>query len=295
MVQKAFAGPHTVKKLDCLERYLSAYCKVFKNLTWPHTIYIDAFAGTGEVPLAASYGELPLDPEGQAFIVGSARRALGVADGFHEYIFIEKKRGNARSLETLRSEFPKKSIEIMKTDANAGLQKLCAERDWSKCRAVVFLDPFGSQVEWRTIEAIAGTRAIDLWYLFPAGLSVHRQVRKKDGSVHEGHQQALDRILGTQDWRTAFAEKYDGEPDLFGATMPQSRKVVTSDSATRFMIDRMRPVFKGGVLNEWIPLGSGGHHMFSLLFAWANPSKGAQTAGNIALSVMRSGKDGRSK
>lgn len=84
MAQQKFGGLHTVKKLDCLESYLKAYLKVFKNASWAHTIYIDAFAGTGEVPQAAKYPELPLDVDGQAFIVGSVKRALSIADSFQE-------------------------------------------------------------------------------------------------------------------------------------------------------------------------------------------------------------------
>ena len=41
-------------------------------------------------------------------------------------------------------------------------QDLC-HKDWSSHRAVLFLDPYGMQVEWTTIEAIARTGAIDLW------------------------------------------------------------------------------------------------------------------------------------
>lgn len=33
----------------------------------------------------------------------------------------------------------------------------------------MFLDPYGMQVDWATIEAIAKTKAIDLWILFPLG------------------------------------------------------------------------------------------------------------------------------
>ena len=33
----------------------------------------------------------------------------------------------------------------------------------------LFLDPYGMQVEWATIESIAHTQAIDLWLLFSAG------------------------------------------------------------------------------------------------------------------------------
>ena len=159
------------KKLNKLEDYLKAYLKVFKNKDWVHTIYIDAFAGTGEVPTAAADPSLPLDDDGKAFIVGSARRALSLESSFSEYVFIEKTRMKARELERLKTEYPEKAgrITIVNEDANSALQSICAKRDWRKCRAVVFLDPFGNQVEWKTIEAIAKTKSVDLWY-FPSPL-----------------------------------------------------------------------------------------------------------------------------
>ena len=53
MAQQPFAGPHTETKLDKLAAYLEAFLKVFKKKAWAHTIYIDAFAGTGVAPIAA--------------------------------------------------------------------------------------------------------------------------------------------------------------------------------------------------------------------------------------------------
>jgi three-Cys-motif partner protein len=294
MPQQAFVGGHTVKKLECLEKYLRAYLTVFKNHHWAHTIYVDAFAGTGQLPLAGRYPELPLDEAETAFVLGSAQRALGLKESFKEYIFIEKKRGLSQELETLTTTFPDKNIKILNADANLGLKELCSNRNWEKCRAVVFLDPFGSQVEWQTIRALASTKAVDLWYLFPAGLSVQRQVRK-DGSVHHTHEAALDRILGTPEWRSAFQEEVDTEPDLFGSNSRTTRKMVDADSATRFMIHRMKQEFRGGVLDDWLPLGSRNVHMFSLIFAWANPSPNAKKAGKIARTVLIGGKNGRSK
>ena len=293
MNQVKFGSAHTIKKLDCLEAYLKAYLNVFKNMPWAHTIYVDAFAGTGEIPIASSYEQLPLDLDDQAFIVGSVSRALGIAENFAEYIFIEKKRGNARALERLKMAHPDKNILVTNTDANEGLQRLCAERDWKKCRAVVFLDPFGSQVSWSTLEALAKTRAIDLWYLFPAGLSVYRQIAE-NGGVHYTHEASLDRLFGTSDWRQAFIGSDEAEADLFGVANNNSVKTATPESVTKFMCKRLE-IFEGGVLNEWLRLGRGDAHWYSLMFAWANPSAGAKKAGDIARAVMRSGKSGRSK
>jgi three-Cys-motif partner protein len=179
MAQQAFGGPHTAKKLERLEKYLRAFLTAFQNQSWAHTIYLDAFAGTGQVPMKKREGELPLGDDDQAFIMGSAKRALGLELKFNEYIFVEKSRKKSDELRAkLQSEYPDRAAQIVvhAADANTVIRELCACRDWRRCRAVVFLDPFGSQVDWKTIEAIASTRAIDLWYLFPAGLSVHRQI-----------------------------------------------------------------------------------------------------------------------
>lgn len=166
-------------------------------------------------------------------------------------------------------------------------------RDWQKCRAVIFLDPFGNQVEWDTVAAIARTNAIDLWYLFPAGLGVHRQIGR-DGTVHYTHEASLDKLLGTSEWREQFIES-DLRSDMFDSVQNLTTKTASPLSITKFMIRRMKVIFRGGVLDDWLPLGSNGVHMYSLLFAWANPSEKAKLAGKLALAVIRSRARGRTK
>jgi three-Cys-motif partner protein len=298
MTQKPFAGPHTKAKLDRLAEYLEAFLKVFKNKAWAHTIYIDAFAGTGTAPMAVkSEPFLPLGDEAMEFIVGSARRALELELSFSEFVFIEKGRKNARELEQLRAMYPEKAsrIRVENADANEALQAICARTNWTKARGVVFLDPFGNQPEWKTIEAIARTAAVDLWYLFPAGLGVHRQISGK-ATYDWDKERSLTRLFGTDDWKREFISERERSADLFGETEPTAIKAVTPASATKFMIERMRTVFRGGVLDEWLELGRRGHHSYSLLFACANPSPKANAlALKLARAVMRSGKRGRAK
>lgn len=57
----------------------------------------------------------------------------------------------------------------------------------------------------------------------------------------------------------------------------------------------MGQIFKGGVLDEWLPLGSRGIHMYSLVFAWANPREKAKLAGKLAKAVLGSVRRGRTK
>jgi len=183
MAKHEFGGDWTTEKLERLRKYLAAYMTIFtRNPKAVHftTIYVDAFAGTGHRvdPAKRSASDPGLedieDQEIESFKKGSARIALEVEPSFQRFIFIEQKVTRVSDLEALRDAFPHKahSVQIEGGDANSFLRKWCAETDWSKHRAVVFLDPYGMQVEWATLEAIARTKAIDVWILFPLGVAV---------------------------------------------------------------------------------------------------------------------------
>lgn len=179
VADQKFGSAHTSRKLDKLEDYLKAFSKALKNQNF-YLIFFDAFAGTGDIQIASEGALLENVEDYSPFIEGSARRALQLGKAFDEYIFVEKSRAKANNLENLKRTHSSIAdrISICRTDANDALSKFCRDTNWNKCRAVVFLDPYGNQVKWRTIEAIAKTGGIDLWYLFPAGLGVHRQIGK---------------------------------------------------------------------------------------------------------------------
>lgn len=293
LVKQKFGSAHTEQKLAKLDEYLRAYSTALKHQGF-HLIFFDAFAGTGDIQVASEAPLIEGIDDYSPFIKGSADRALHLGSAFDDYVFVEKSRSKAKVLEEMKQRHPSVAdrISIRNADANDELLAFCAQTDWRKCRAVVFLDPYGNQVRWATIEAIAKTNAIDLWYLFPAGLGVHRQIGK-NAKVHETHEASLDGLLGTQEWRQAFIDEGDSL-DLFGPVKALT-KVATPKSVTLFMIGRMGQIFKGGVLDEWLPLGSRGIHMYSLLFAWANPSGKAKLAGKLAQAVLRSSRRGGPK
>lgn len=194
-----------------MRKYLSAYTTILSKQPFRYA-YIDAFAGTGYRELKGTgiqpnlLSELA-DIEPQSFLQGSARIALECTPSFHSYIFIEKTKGKLAELQnSLSREFPEKAKHIMfiRGDANTVIQHLC-ERDWRLHRAVLFLDPFGMQVAWPTLEAIAKTQAIDLWILFPLGVAVNRMLTK-DGQIDEKWKSKLDEIFGRRDWYDTFYE-----------------------------------------------------------------------------------------
>jgi three-Cys-motif partner protein len=151
VAQLPFGGSHTEEKLRVLEKYLTAYQKVLKNKQFT-TVFFDAFAGTGEIPIEEPGGLFEDVEDAQPFIDGSARRALGVRPPFDRYVFVEKSKSKAALLEALKRDFgylaPR--IQVQRADANEAIEKFCQDTDWRRTRAVMFLDPFGNQVEWST-------------------------------------------------------------------------------------------------------------------------------------------------
>jgi len=138
------------------------------------------------------------------------------------------------------------------------------------------------QVTWETVEAIAGTKAIDLWYLFPLGVAVNRLL-KKDGEINEAIKGSLDRLFGVTDWYHAFYS-VTRESDLFGERSV-TKKVAGFDVIGDFFVNRLRKVFAGVADNPLSLLNSKRNPLYLLCFASGNPT-GAKTAVKIAQDIL---------
>jgi three-Cys-motif partner protein len=292
--QQTFGGDWTTDKLERIRKYLHAYTTIFaKNpraqMLTP--IYVDAFAGTGyrSMPEQADADSLLFeefaDSETQRFLKGSARIALEVEPAFQRYIFIEKDASRAQRLEALKQEFPQKAkaIHIVQEDANMYLKNWCRNTDWRSTRAVVFLDPYGMEVEWSLIEAIAETQAIDLWLLFPLGVAVNRLLPRKNPPP-EGWDRALTRMFGTDDWRDAF---YNVTVDdtLFGK-VEQTKRSVDPAKIGEYFVKRLKTVFCSVAENPLPLRNSRNVPLYLLCFAAGNP-RGAKTAVKIAQHILK--------
>lgn len=284
---QAFGGGHTKRKLDVVANYLAAYVTVMKKQDFC-LYYVDGFAGSGA---STSKAESSKSDDPTLFattdvIEGSPVRALGVEPAFDHHIFIEKSEENVLSLSALRAEFPTRQIEIVHGDANERLREFCDRISAHRLgRAVVFLDPFGLSVRWQTIERLAATKKVDLWYLVPVdGMS--RQI-KEDGSFLPGASK-IDEIWGSPTWRAKAVRRIDPIDDLFGAVDERLEKIAKAKQFSEMFRDHLQEVFEGGVAKTYLPLGRGRRHDFSLMFACANPSQAAsQAAMRIANHILR--------
>jgi three-Cys-motif partner protein len=297
MAEHRFGGDWTEKKLSCLKGYLNAYRKIFtanERARYFKTWYVDAFAGTGSRTVSGNqatgqqsvFEDVYEDTETTEYRDGSAKIALSLPEPFDHYLFIEKSKARVNQLKgTIEREHPAllPRCDFRQGDANAILKAWCKERNWKKERAVVFLDPYGMQVDWSTIEALAATKAIDLWYLFPLGVGVARLLTH-DGDIPEPWKKRLDTLFGTDTWRTEFYRVTLGQADLFG----ESRDVVSRDAPVAkiesFIHRRLDGTFvkaaKGKILRN-----SRQSPLYLLCFAAAN-EKGAPTAIKIAQDIL---------
>jgi len=287
-----FGGSWTEQKLSLLDQYLSAYTTALKNQ--PFILgYIDAFAGTGtrtaHQPTDAQQAALLDFPAEEAaeFFDGSVRIALRTDPPFQHFVFIESDRRRYAALdETLKSEFPEiynsGKVQILKQDANTAIQNLLKTSS-PDYRAVMFLDPYGMQVSWKTIEGIAASRIIDLLVLFPIGMGVNRLLRK-DGRIRESEKRRLTDCFGSADWESKFYKQSD-QRSLFS---PEDEAVKTANFETiaNHYNDRLKSVFEAVATNPVWLRNSKNSPLYALCFAASN-AKGAPIAVRIATHIFK--------
>ena len=292
-----FGGEWTTAKLKVLAGYLESYTTTLKDKPLKERPfrkgYIDAFAGTGsrdtrhDEEIGASTQALLVpdqaEKEPQELLDGSARLALKTEPRFDPYVFIERSAKRCAELKALKSEFPglADDIQVRQGDANAEIQDLC-KKDWKSHRAVLFLDPYRMQVEWKTIEAIAATKAIDLWLLFPLGIGVNRLLTKT-GDIPVSWRNRLNILLGTEDWYDEFY-KVKTTPTLFGA---QDLVVkATMETIGRYFNKRLQSIFAGVVDEPGVLRNFANNPLYLLCFAAGN-ERGKDIAIRIASHLLK--------
>jgi three-Cys-motif partner protein len=281
-------GPWARDKLDSLGQYLDFFTKVLKNQRdWcKGTIYVDAFAGSGQSRvrtkstdpmggLLADLGvekDVEVDADAAEFIAGSPRRALEITNPFDQYVFIERDPARIAELEKLKVEFgyPHR-IDIRAGDAKTEIEGLLqGNLGRPGYKAVVFLDPFGMQVPWSTIERLGATRNVEVVINFALGMAIQRLL-VRSGDIPTGWRSALDTYFGSPDW---YVQTYDQVDDLLG------RRVVKFVNAGSRLLNWYRERLKasfGRVSPARLIRNTKGGHLYYLVWAGTH-SKGLEGA-----------------
>lgn len=278
MVGLPEVGPWAKEKLDALARYLDFYTKVLKNQPW-RTIYLDGYAGGGRAVVRAekraTSGELGLfdqemsiDGEARELIDGSPRVALGIANPFDRYIFVDPDPDRATELQALKQDFTgSRTINVIQATAAEGINWVTVQSISRRThRGVAFLDPFGAKLDWVSIQKLADTGLFEVVVNFALSMAIQRML-PNSGEVTEGCAATLDRYFGSRAW---FEEVYQRrEGGLFAASGFEKRPDY-SERLLELYRTRLRSAF-GHVSTPRLIRNTRGAPLYYLL--WAGPNK----------------------
>lgn len=284
-----FGGVSTDLKLSLVEGYLQAFTTALKGRfeLW----YIDAFAGTGErtVKHKGHEGGLGVEPAEARVerLKGSARIALDTQPGFDRIVFIDANKRHAEALKQLAGERLGRDVEVVRAKANEAVMVEIERKNWSGIRAVMFLDPYGMHVDWTTLQAIASTKAIDVWYLVSLS-GLFRQATKDGRALSEQKRKAICRMLGTTEWENEWYRE-SIQASLFADSEPERFRVVSVTEIEAYVRKRLKTIFPS-VSAPLTLKNSQNVPMFSLFFAVSNPEpKAIGLATKIANHLLRAG------
>ena len=285
-------GPWAQEKLDCLKKYLDAYTTILRKQKWcERYFYIDAFAGPGALRVrrehddpaqlsmldSASHAD---DVGARTYVAGSPRVALEIEHPFTDYVFVETDDQRLRQLEELAKQYEARTrVHVRNVDCNTYLHKLIKDvgKRWNKNRGVVFLDPFGMQVPWDTMDALGRTEAIEVFVNFPVGMAIQRLL-KRSGEFTTSERRKLDAFFGTSEW---FDLLYRSDSDLLGEHVVKDAK--SADKLVKWYRGRLREVFGYASAAREVQTEAG-RPLYYLIFAGPNP-----TGATIANYVLKQG------
>ncbi len=289
-------GPWAREKQECLRRYLNAYTTIMRKQDWCRGyFYFDAFAGAGKAELRRQQGDnsstqLPLqisafytnDSDEVSYVSGSPFVALDIQYPFTRYFFVEKNPERAQELRGIQQDYAsRRDIRVQEEDAVFAIAHFLddPEIDWEKCRAVMFLDPFGMQVPWEVISRIAKNGGIEIILNLPIGMAIQRLL-PRSGDIKPAQRETLDRYFGTKDWEEVIYEKSE---DMFGG-----RDIAKTRDAGRRLAEwyrgRLRTIF-GFAPPPRLICNTQGSHLYYLFFAGPN-----ETGAKIAAHILKQGR-----
>ena len=304
MVQKSkknWGGKWTEEKLDAFEKYVKAYLTLmnkYRELYGWKLLYFDGFAGSGTRNQEDETQEVEdaMDLFGQEITVedfnvyqGAAERVVKLeGDGirsFDYFYFVDKSDESCKALEEKLSSFKTMGKRHhLNKDANEAVRMLANTlANYSTCKALVFLDPFGMQIDWASIESLKD-KSVDLWILVPTGVIINRLLeRKVDREKGLTHAEKLQTFFGmTEEKIRNFFYTEKQVQTLFGEEEMVITKAENSiRKIAQLYVERLKNVFPYVTEEPMVLYNNHNVPIFHLVFAAKN-----KTAMKIAQEII---------
>ena len=300
--QKPWGGKWTEEKLDAFEKYVKAYLTIMNanrdTYGWK-LLFFDGFAGSGsrtakedtdEVRGALELFGKEINPEDFTVYQGAAERVVQIEGqgvrSFDQYFFVDKSKENCDALEEkLNSYQTAGKRHHLHMDANKAVRMLGNTlRKYNGVKALAFLDPFGMQIDWATIETLKGL-SVDLWILVPTGVIINRLLERKV-DLEKGfiHADKLESFFGMpqEDIRKFFYRETQVQT-LFGDEETIITKAENSiRKIAELYVDRLKGVFDNVVEEPLVLYNSQNVPIYHLVFTAKN-----KIASKIAQEIIR--------
>jgi three-Cys-motif partner protein len=205
-------------------------------------------------------------------IKGTAIRILEIdkPKAFDLYYFVEKDENNKIDLErSIEEKFLNRKYFVVNEDCNNKLQSMVSFLQKNKnYRALVFIDPYGMSLNWKSIECLKGL-GIDLWILVPTGIGVNRLL-KKDGQISEAWLTRLEKSLGlTGKEILNYFYTSKTTQTLFGEETNIAKEKQATDKAAQLYVQRLNEIFDH-VSESFALKNSTGSTMYHFMMATNN-------------------------
>ena len=252
------------------------------------TIYFDGFAGSGSrknIVNTELYSQLKITKEEELIYKGSAERVLSLpADmRFDFYYFID---ANEKSLQKLKEKLTSltnvkpDNLVFKAGDSNKWLLELSNALKTKKMAALVFLDPFGMQINWESIVALKGTRS-DVWILVPTGVIVNRLLDKAGKLTHLEKLQSFFGLTEPEIRKIFYKKEISNS--LFGEEQEVNTKIEAPiQKIAQLYIDRLKTVWTHVTETPLRLDNTRGVPIFHLVFASNN-----ENAKKIAKDIIK--------
>lgn len=204
-------GFWTRAKLEVLRDYLAAFLTASQSA--PSAVYLDAFAGEGRGVDRLTSEEF----DGSARIAAQAVAAGTSGYRFEHLRFFELKQRHAATIEAeLRRDYPGRDIQVISGDCNRTLPATLAALPPSlrKAPTFAFLDPFGTELRWPTIRAVAKHKdglkyKVEFWMLFNSA-GMMRIAGSSPEKAALDWEERLDELFGNGTWGQIVQARRDG-------------------------------------------------------------------------------------
>lgn len=187
-------GEWAEEKHFYLSRYLDMVSTGMRK-KWKNLTYIDLFSGPGKNIVRINKKKKEID--------GSPLITIKLKHPFSKYIFVEK---SPQLINALKDRCQKSPIfnkmEFIEGDCNKKIAEI-VNRIPEGSLGIAFIDPYGLDFWFSSLEKLVNGRSMDMVINFPIGMAIKRNVDR----FIKKRWSCLDEFLGDDKWREEYKKR----------------------------------------------------------------------------------------